>query len=243
MAAKDGKLGERDRERVRRCEASIGYRFGKPRLLLQALTHSSIKTIDNPSNERLEFLGDSVLGLVVTEFLYNYLEDLDEGELTQIKSVVVSSAILAKESDRLGLDRFYGVGKGVTRRRQLPPSLRANVFEAIVAAIYRDRGIEPARRFILRNLYHQILAVCNNRGRKNYKSVLQQVAQKEYAVTPTYDVMSERGPDHSKRFEVVAMLGDRPLERGWGHSKKEAEQAAARESLRTLRHERSRGRR
>ena len=242
MDGLEPKLTAEEIERLKRCQERIGYRFRNPRLLLQALTHASIKTIDNPSNERLEFLGDSVLGLVVTEFLYNYLEHLDEGELTQIKSVVVSSAVLARERERLGLERDYGVGKGVTRRRQLPPSLRANVFEAVVAAIYRDAGLEPARRFVLRNLYHQILAACADRGEKNYKSILQQIAQRDFSQTPTYRVISETGPDHSKSFEVIAMLGDRALERGRGRSKKEAEQVAAKESLRTLRRWGPRGR-
>ncbi|MBN1419719.1 MAG: ribonuclease III [Planctomycetes bacterium] len=242
MDGLEPKLTYEESERVTRCQERLGYRFRNPRLLLQALTHASIKTIDNPSNERLEFLGDSVLGLVVTEFLYNYLEHLDEGELTQIKSVVVSSAVLARESERLSLERFYWVGKGVTRKRQLPPSLRANVFEAVVAAIYRDAGIEPARRFILRNLYHHILAACADRGGKNYKSILQQMAQREFSVTPTYKVISESGPDHYKSFEVIAMLGDRALERGRGRSKKEAEQVAAQESLRAMRRRGARGR-
>jgi len=242
MDGLETKLTEEEVERVMRCQERVGYRFRNPRLLLQALTHASIKTIDNPSNERLEFLGDSVLGLVVTEFLYNYLEHLDEGELTQIKSVVVSSAILARESERLGLEREYWVGKGVTRRRQLPPSLRANGFEAVVAAIYRDAGIEPARRFILRNLYHHILAACADRGEKNYKSILQQIAQRDFALTPTYKVLSESGPDHLKNFIVIAMLGDRALESGKGRSKKEAEQVAAKESLRMLRRRGPRGR-
>jgi len=128
-------LAEQELGRVRDCEAQLGYRFKEPQLLSQALTHSSIKTADNPSNERLEFLGDSVLGLVMTEFLYNYFYDHDEGELTQIKSVVVSTAVLAQESDRLMLSSFYNVGKGVTRKKNLPISLQANVFEAAVAAI------------------------------------------------------------------------------------------------------------
>src|SRR5262245_51053782 len=135
---------ESDLVRIRHCEKKVGYRFRDPTLLLQALTHSSIKTIDNPSNERLEFLGDSVLGLVMTEFLYNFFQDLSEGDLTQIKSVVVSTSVLARESERLCLDQYYSVGKGVIRRKKLPVSLLANVFEAVVAAIYKDAGLEAA---------------------------------------------------------------------------------------------------
>jgi ribonuclease-3 len=220
--------------RLRDCEARVGYRFRDIAILEQALTHSSIKTTDNPSNERLEFLGDSVLGLIMTEFLYNFFNEKDEGELTQIKSVVVSTAILARESTRLGVCDFYNVGKGVTRRRKLPVSLQANVFEALVAAIYKDGGLEEARRFVLRNLYHHVLSVAEDQHEKNYKSLLQQWAQKELNSTPTYRVLAERGPDHLKHFEVVAVIGRQRYRSGVGRSKKEAEQVAARETLNLL---------
>ncbi len=227
-------LSTAELERVRSCERDIGYRFRKPQVLLQALTHSSIKTEDNPSNERLEFLGDSVLGLVMTEFLYNFFQDHNEGELTQIKSVVVSTNTLAAESERLNLHEYYSVGKGVKRRQKMPRSLLANVFEAVVAAIYRDSGLETARRFVLGNLYHHVLTVAHNRHERNFKSILQQLAQKELGLTPTYRVVTEKGPDHLKWFEVVAVIGDRQYLSGGGRSKKEAEQLAARESLRKL---------
>ncbi len=227
-------LSESDLTRICSCEKEIGYRFREPSLLLQALTHSSIKTADNPSNERLEFLGDSVLGLVMTEFLYNFFQDSSEGDLTQIKSVVVSTPVLARESERLLLNQHYSVGKGVTRKRKLPVSLLANVFEAVVAAIYKDAGLEQARRFVLRNLYHQVLAVAENRHKRNYKSILQQWAQKELNITPTYRVVAEKGPDHLKSFEVVAVVGKKKYRSGMGRSKKEAEQIAAKETLKVL---------
>lgn len=219
---------------LRECEEQIGYHFKNPRLLLQALTHASAQSRGFPSNERLEFLGDSVLGLAVSEFLYNFLEGCDEGELTQIKSFVVSTNVLAAESRRLGLDRFYWVGKGVGKRSDLPVSLLANVFEAVVAALYLEGGMEAARRFVVRNLFHQILAVCDNRHDKNYKSLLQQYVQRELGVTPSYRVLRESGPDHRKCFEVAAMVGSTRYGHGVGKSKKEAEQAAAREALETL---------
>ncbi len=223
-----------DLRRLELCEARIGYAFRNPEHLLQALTHSSIKTFDQPCNERMEFLGDSVLGLVVTEFLFNFFDDLTEGDLTQIKSVVVSTSTLASESERLELDAVYQVGKGVTSRKELPASLLANVFEAVVAAIYMDGGIDAARDFVVRNLYHQIMAVNQNRHPLNYKSILQQHLQKIEGVTPSYRVLSETGPDHSKVFQVVAMIGKRRLGTGEGKNKKEAEQAAAEQSLEML---------
>lgn len=230
----DWSIPEAEQHRLATCERRIGYRFRDRSYLFEALTHSSIKTPDHPSNERLEFLGDSVLGLVMTEFLYNFFQEHDEGVLTQIKSVVVSTSVLADESVRLGLGELYNVGKGVTRKRKLPPSLLANVFEAIVAAVYKDGGLEAARRFVLRNVYHQVLAVANDRHQKNYKSLLQQWAQKELNQTPTYKVAAETGPDHQKSFEVVAVLGKRRCASGAGRSKKEAEQVAARRTLEQL---------
>jgi ribonuclease-3 len=231
-------LTEEELVRVRQCEAQVGYRFREPGFLVQALTHSSIKTEDNPSNERLEFLGDSVLGLVMTEFLFSYFQDLDEGELTQIKSVVVSTSVLARESARLRLAELYNVGKGVTKKRGIPVSLQANVFEAVVGAIYKDGGLEAARRFVLRNLFHHVLAVARDEHPHNYKSLLQQWAQKELNVTPGYKVVAEKGPDHLKYFEVVALIGKKSYGRGSGRSKKEAEQVAARETLSLLVEER-----
>ena len=156
-------IPEEDLRRLQVCETLIGYVFTNPNHLLQALTHSSIKTVEKPCNERMEFLGDSVLGVIITEFLFHFFGALTEGELTQIKSVVVSTNTLAAESQRLELDIAYNVGKGVTAKKKLPTSLLANVFEAVVGAIYLDGGIGVARDFCLRNLYHQIMAVNQNR--------------------------------------------------------------------------------
>ena len=223
-----------DLRRLEMCESRIRYRFRNPDHLLQALTHSSIKSIEKPCNERMEFLGDSVLGVVITEFLFNFYQELSEGDLTQIKSVVVSTSTLASESQRLELDVAYSVGKGVTTKKQLPTSLLANVFEAVVGAIYLDGGIQAARDFCLRNLYHQIMTVNQNRHPLNYKSLLQQYLQKSAGRTPTYRVVGESGPDHSKTFKVQAMVGKRKLGIGAGKNKKEAEQAAAQVSLEAL---------
>lgn len=229
----DGRT-EADERQLALCEERIGYRFEDRSLLYQALTHSSIKTFTKPSNERLEFLGDSVLGLVMTEFLFNFFREQDEGTLTQIKSVVVSTDVLAKASERLGMGELFNVGKGVSRKRRLPRSLLANVFEAVVAAIYKDGGLEAARRFVLRNIYHEVLAVADDRHQRNYKSLLQQWVQKELNLTPTYRVISEKGPDHHKQFQVVAVVGKQRYAVGAGRSKKEAEQLAARQTLETL---------
>lgn len=223
-----------DLKRLEVCERRVSYKFKDPNHLLQALTHSSIKTIDNPCNERMEFLGDSVLGLVMTEFLFNFFEEHTEGDLTQIKSVVVSTNTLAEESLRLGLDEAFQVGKGVTHRRKLPNSLLANVFEAVVAAIYLDGGIDAAKEFIVKNLYHQVLAVDKKEHSLNYKSILQQYVQKTENRTPSYRVLEESGPDHAKEFIVQAVVAGKKLGVGEGPNKKDAEQEAARVSLEIL---------
>jgi ribonuclease-3 len=219
------------------CEASLGYRFGDSSLLRRALTHSSIKGPDQPSNERLEFLGDAVLGQIVSHALYERFPDFSEGQLTKIKSVVVSRRTLGRCSRRLGVDRFLAVGKGVTSNRSLPFSLLGDVFEAILAAVYLDGGYAEARDFVLRHLGDEVERVLENRHVKNYKSLLQHLVQRRFDTVPCYRVVEERGPDHSKSFHVRAVVEGRALGSAWGRSKKAAEQLAAKESYARLREE------
>lgn len=222
-------------EKVSQCEEKLGYRFRDPGLLVKALTHSSSKSAETPSNERLEFLGDAILGMVVSEFLYSSFPDYSEGQLTRIKSVVVSSRTLGKESERLTLDSLVTVGKGIAVKKSLPRSLLANVFEAVIAAIYLDGGIEPARRFVLESLRPEIEKVLQNQHQKNYKSLLQHYVQKHFNEVPVYRVMDEQGPDHFKYFQVAAIVRGEEWGAAWGRNKKDAEQQAAREALRALR--------
>jgi ribonuclease-3 len=234
-------------EKLNRCQEALSYRFKDLRLLGRALTHSSSKTVAQPSNERLEFLGDSVLSLVISEYLYTAHPELTEGEMTQIKSVVVSEPILAGESDRIRLYEFLSVGKGLLHktgiraagrldyaRHGLPASLLANVFEAAIGAIYLDGGIEEARRFILTNLACQIEVLQKSRHKKNYKSTLQEFLQKDYSLTPSYRVISEEGPEHDKSFEVAVFVGTKEYGRARGRTKREAEQNAAIAALERL---------
>ncbi|MBI4577949.1 MAG: ribonuclease III [Planctomycetes bacterium] len=219
------------------CQAALGYSFRDPGLLDRALTHASSKSETQPCNERLEFLGDSVVGMLVGEFLYRSYPEYDEGDLTKVKSVVVSAQTLADESRRLKLSRFYRVGKGMlhTPEEAFPRSLDANIFEAVVGAIYLDSGLGEARRFVLACLSRHVEAVVSDHHRKNWKSMLQHLSQRQFNATPTYRVTREEGPDHVKVFEVVAMIGERALCMGQGRSKKEAEQAAAAATLLELR--------
>ena len=218
-------------DRLRQCQESIGYQFSNPELLRLALTHSSDKTSDGAEsmldNERLEFLGDAILGMVVCEKLFSEYPDFTEGELTAIKSVVVSRSVLAKVSSRMGLPAFIWLGKGLGGHEHLPRSLRANIFEAVVGALYLDGGLETARSFILEHLSRQMSLVEKNQHQKDFKSLLQHYAQREMARTPTYRVVSEEGPDHIKHFEVVAVIGKTEYAVGRGKSKKDAEQRAA----------------
>jgi len=219
------------------CEEALGHRFEERSLLRLALTHSSIKGPDQPSNERLEFLGDAILGLLVSEFLFRRFPDFSEGQLTKIKSVVVSSRTLGKRSRMLGIERHLSVGKGVAVDRDLPTSILGNVFEAILAAIFLDAGIEAARAFALRELGGEIERVLENRHPRNYKSLLQHLAQKRFSEVPSYRVLEESGPDHSKSFHVCAVVGGREFASAWGRSKRAAEQLAAKEAFEALRAE------
>ncbi len=207
------------------CQVAIGYRFHRPELLKSALTHASCAHTRQSSNERLEFLGDAILGLIVCERIYRLFPDLLEGEMTKIKSVVVSRRTCAEVSQQLQLDRFILMGKGM--RDNLPASVLADVFESLVAAIYLDGGLDAAQAFVLKYMGPEIdqVAECAHGG--NYKSVLQQLAQRELGATPIYHLLDEKGPDHSKCFKIAAVIASRTYPGAWGRNKKEAEQKAA----------------
>lgn len=224
------------------CQRVIGYAFANPALLDVALTHSSLRTPDRECNERLEFLGDSVLGLVVTEELYRLLPDQAEGELTRLKSAVVSRGALFRASQRLGLARFAEFARGVGHRDELPVSVTANLVESVIGAIYLDAGWFPAREFVLRHLGAELEETLNDRGAKNFKSLLQHEAQEALGVTPTYRTLEEGGPDHRKQFVVAAVLRGQEWGRAAGPTKKEAEQESARVALEAFQR-RGRGRR
>jgi ribonuclease-3 len=219
---------------LRRCEQRIGYQFKDKALLRAALIHASGAGHRLESNERLEFLGDAILGAVVCEMLYREYPDYLEGELTRIKSVVVSRRTCAKISRALGLDEFLIVGKGMEANTSVPKSLIADVFESLVAAIYLDGGSRKVRRFIETHLRGEIELVVAGAMGDNYKSQLQQLAQREFGCTPTYRLMEQKGPDHSKVFKVSAQVGRHVFEPAWGPNKKEAEQRAARNALAAL---------
>jgi ribonuclease-3 len=218
---------QREAEILEECQEAIGYQFRQPDLLRAALTHTSGAETRGASNERLEFLGDAVLGLVTCEQLFLRFPDYQEGDLTKVKSVVVSRRTCARISRVLGLDEFLFMGKGMHLHHAVPSSLMADVFESLVGAIYLDGGLEPVKAFILKYIGPEIEHVAGGNSGVNFKSQLQQVGQREFGATPQYDLLDEKGPDHSKCFKVAAVIAGRRYPAAWGRTKKEAEQKAA----------------
>ena len=214
-------------ETLRQIEQITGYEFSNRDLLHKAFTHSS--AVDNRlfSNERLEFLGDSILGMVICQDLFERFPDYLEGDLTQIKSMLVSRRACAKIIKQLSLQKFLRVGKGMNGSRALVGSLAAGVMESLIAAIYIDGGFEAARSFILRMFDSLIEQANEEQVRGNFKSMLQQYAQQHLNLTPIYELLDEKGPDHDKCFEVEAVIGVRRFPSAWGTNKKDAEQKAA----------------
>jgi ribonuclease-3 len=205
-------------------------------LLHLALTHASLADDRLQSNERLEFLGDAILGMIVCEYLFVNYPDLLEGEMTKIKSAVVSRNICAKIAKQTGLDELVRLGKGLSSRAALPSSVAAAVYESLIGAVYLDAGLEAVKAFVLRDLEQRIITAADSGHQQNFKSVLQQMAQQEFNSTPQYVVLDEKGPDHAKCFEVAVSIGSRRFASTWGPSKKHAEQSAALEALLELGH-------
>lgn len=219
---------------VRKAEKALGHRFKDPELIGKAITHASVAETRLDSNERMEFLGDSVLGLIVSERVYHRYPTLLEGEMTKIKSTAVSRQTCALLARQLGLDELLVLGKGMQRSEAMPQSLAAAVFESMIAALYLDGGYAAAEKFIGPLLDPLIERAAASGHQENFKSVLQQHAQQNDLDTPAYRVLDEKGPDHSKCFKIGVEIGARKFEASWGQSKKQAEQAAALNALTEL---------
>lgn len=212
-------------------QTRIGHRFADQDLLRRALTHASVTDQRKDSNERLEFLGDAVLGLVCCELIFSLYPEFLEGEMTKIKSTVVSRQTCALIARELGLDAALTLGKGMQGFRTLPPSLAAATLESIVAAIYFDAGLDAVRAFLVPILTPLVHRAADSGHQENFKSVLQQYAQQHYGKSPSYHVLDEKGPDHAKCFEVGVEIDGRKFQSCWGASKKQAEQQAALNAL------------
>jgi ribonuclease III len=212
----------------------LGYEFQDAGLIELAFRHASISDSRLDSNERLEFLGDAILGMIVCERIFERFPDYLEGEMTKIKSLAVSRTICAKIAIEIGLDQLIIVGKGMKSQPKLPQSLAAAVLESVIAAIYLDGGMEHVRGF-LEPLLDPLLDEAVSSGHQhNFKSVLQQHAQKEMGASPSYRILNEKGPDHAKAFHIAVELDGERYEPCWGKSKKAAEQLAALTALKSI---------
>lgn len=212
-------------------EQTIDYKFKDRSLLIKAFTHSSITDERVMSNERLEFLGDSILGLVICLNLFERFPKYLEGDLTKIKSMLVSRRTCAKVIRENSLHELLKVGKGMASSNSLSGSLAAGLLEALIAAVFIDSNFETARDFILRLFEPMLKKVDAEQSQGNYKSLLQQYSQRHFSVTPIYELVDEKGPDHNKCFELEAVVDGRHFKSAWGNNKKDAEQRAALNAL------------
>jgi len=221
---------ERKRE-LRLFENQIGVKFRNIAMLNLAFCHRSYANeidINIDNNEKLEFLGDSVLGLVSSEYLFRTLSDQSEGEMAKIKSFVVSEASLSKIAKQIRVDNFILIGKGEEYSGgRSKRAILADCLEAIIGAYYLDSGLKTVRDFILNLLIPEIDAVREDRHEKDYKTLLQEYAQKRFKTYPRYKTVRKRGPDHNRTFWIDVLINNRSFGPGTGKNKKEAEQQAA----------------
>jgi ribonuclease-3 len=226
------------RARTDKLQELIGYQFRDMELLRLSLSHRSVTNSADKfqaSNERLEFLGDSVLGLVIADQLYRECPHLSEGDLTKRKAMLVNEAALFQAARDTGLNEYVLLSpeeeKAGGRER---PSIISDAFESVIGAVYLDGGYDAVRRVILRCLYSRRDSIISDISQHNFKGDLLELVQAENGSMPRYDVISEIGPDHDKTFRVVVSVGGRKLGEGLGSSKKEAEQKAASMALEQL---------
>ncbi len=217
-------------------ETKIEYSFKNKGLLEQAFTHRSYlnenRMPGKEHNERLEFLGDAVLELVITEFLFAKYPEKPEGDLTAYRAALVNTQSISDAATKLGMNEYLLLSRGESRdtgrARQI---ILANAFEALIGALYLDAGYAVARDFIAKQLFHKTEDVVEKRLWQDAKSRLQEISQEQNGITPTYQVLHQSGPDHDKRFVVGAFIGQEKIALGEGRSKQEAEQAAAERAL------------
>ncbi len=226
--------GRKACEQMKELMDTIQYHFRDEELLKTALTHSSYANEvkkGTPYNERLEFLGDSVLSIVVSDYLFLHYKHLPEGELTKLRASLVCERTLCEfaRSIRLGDYMLLGKGEDASGGRERP-SILSDAFEALIAAIYLDGGIESAREFVL-GFIKQQLETKKSVPFKDYKTALQEIIQQNKEESVSYCLVEESGPDHDKRFTVEVRLNSNVIGRGVGRSKKDAEQQAAKEAL------------
>jgi ribonuclease III len=220
-----------NQEKLHQIEQIVGHKFSNPDLLKEAFAHSSSVDDRLLSNERMEFFGDAVLSMIICKVLFEKFPEYLEGDLTKIKSMLVSRRTCAKVARGLELEKFLDVGKGMTSSRSLTGSLAAGLLEAVIAAIYLDGGFRAAQSFILKIFASLIEQADAKQTQGNFKSLLQQHVQQRFDATPVYELLDEKGPDHDKCFEVTAVVDGRRFKSAWGTNKKDAAQKAAYNAL------------
>ncbi|MEA3328235.1 MAG: ribonuclease III [Candidatus Omnitrophota bacterium] len=220
-----------------KCQKTLGYQFNDVKILIKALTHRSfahesiLKAVKD--NERLEFLGDSVLSIVVSDYLVKHFPAYSEGILTKLRANLVNGPSLTEKALKLHLGKFLQLGKGeMLTGGNKRASILASGLEAVIGAIYLDGGLNKAADFVHSLFKNEIKSLSQKKGERNWKGLLQQYTQKELKSQPSYVVIEEKGPEHKKRFVIVVKIFDRLLGKGKGKTKKEAEQQAAKSTLR-----------
>ncbi len=221
---------------INKVEESIGYKFKNKDLLINALTHTSYAHENNKeSNEKLEFLGDSILEFVSSKYIYNKYPNLQEGEMTKVRATVVCEESLYKIAKSHGFGEFLFLGRSeVKTGGKNRPAILADSVEAVIAAIYLDGGLQEADKFIIENLDKEIEKATKHVGDKDYKTVLQEKLQEHGEVKIEYEIINETGPDHDKYFEAQVKCNGEILAQGKGKSKKEAHMHAAKKALENL---------
>jgi len=225
-------MSENSEVNLQKVEKILGSDFGDKMHLLTAITHRSYlnenREATQDHNERLEFLGDAVLELVVTDFLFTKYPEKPEGELTAVRAALVNTVSLAEASTKLGINDYLLMSKGEAkdtgRARQY---ILANVFEALIGAFYMDKGYEASKEFIASHLFPKTEKIVEQRLWQDPKSRFQEMAQEHEGVTPSYETLAQVGPDHDRVFTVGVFLKDKKIAEGHGRAKQEAEQAAA----------------
>lgn len=241
MKLATGKTGERNKRSmeyidIKKFEKMTGVTFSDPDIVREACTHRSYLNENKKSNwahnERLEFLGDAVLELVVTDHLFKMYPDKTEGDLTAYRAALVNSVTLARAAGDMGLNDFMLLSKGEAKDTgKARQYILANAFEAVIGAIYLDQGYDAAERFIADALFEELKEIVEKGLWRDAKSFFQEKAQEHTSITPVYKVLHEEGPDHDKEFTIGVFLGDELVSEGMGKSKQEAEQDAASKGL------------
>ena len=223
-------------QELEKMQKNIQYKFKNLELLKTALTHTSYAYDHNiESNEKLEFLGDSILEFVSSQYIYKNYSKLREGEMTKVRATVVCEASLYKIAKQHKFSEYLYIGKSEQQSKgNEKPAILADSVEAVIAAIYLDGGLEPACKFIIENLKDEIAIATQHVGEKDYKTMLQEKLQEHGNVKITYKIIKETGPDHNKKFEAEVELNGKELAKGKGKSKKLAEMSAAKKALENL---------